>query len=273
MKTAELQGRPVVRRAGDIAFRIHGPEDGVPVVMGHSILTSGAMWEAQAHLLAQQRFRVICLDIRGHGASDTTPAPYGMDGLAADVVAVLDELRIDRAHYVGLSLGGMVGVGLGIHHADRVLSLCLCDMRADTPPAASAPWDERMGVARAADSCAPLTESTLERWFGRPFLDANPGVVARLSDIIGGTSVEGFSGCAQAIQRMDYLPQVSRITVPVTLIVGERDSVLPDAMRALKEQIPGAEFVEIEAAGHLPNIERPAAFDAALLRHFQRVAR
>lgn len=272
MKTAESQGRPVTRRAGDIAFRVDGPDDGIAVLMVHSILTSRAMWETQARLLARQGFRVICLDIRGHGTSAATPAPYSMDDLAVDTVAVLDELQINRVHYVGLSLGGMIGVGLGIHHADRILSLCLCDMRADTPPAASTPWDERMSIARAAGTCAPLADSTLERWFGRPFLDANPGVAARLGGIIGGTSVEGFAGCAQAIQRMDYLPQVGRIKVPTTLIVGERDSVLPEAMRVLKEQIPGAEFVEIEGAGHLPNIEHPAAFDAALLRHFMRVA-
>jgi 3-oxoadipate enol-lactonase len=261
----------MTNRAGDIAFQVQGRGDGVPVVLAHSILSSGAMWSEQASLLAEQGFRAVCIDARGHGASNATPAPYSMDQLAADTIAVLDALKIDRAHYVGLSLGGMSGVALGLRHADRLRSLCLCDMRADTPPAASAPWDERIAIARAAGSCAPLAGPTLERWFGLPFLNAHPDTAARLHDIAQATSVEGFAGCAQAIQRMDYLPEVGHIAVPTTLLVGARDSVLPDAMRVLAEHIPGAVFEEIEDAGHLPNVERPEAFGAALLRSLARV--
>ncbi|VWX61810.1 3-oxoadipate enol-lactonase [Burkholderiales bacterium 8X] len=260
------------QRAGDIAFQVHGADDGVPVVLAHSILSSGAMWSSQAGMLASHGYRAVCIDARGHGASAATAAPYDMDGLAADTVSVLDALGIAKAHYVGLSLGGMSGMGLGLGHADRLLSLCLCDMRADTPAAASAPWDERIAIARAAESCAPLAQPTLERWFGRPFLDANPDDAARLLAIAKSTAVEGFVGCAEAIQRMDYLPRVDRIAVPTTLLVGSRDGVLPDAMRELARRIPGAVFEEIDDAGHLPNVERPEAFDAALLRHLARVA-
>jgi 3-oxoadipate enol-lactonase len=259
-------------RTGDIAFQTHGDAHATPVVLAHSILSSGAMWATQARMLVEHGFRAICIDARGHGGSAATPAPYTMDQLAADTVSVLDALAIPRAHYVGLSLGGMSGVGLGLGHADRLLSLCLCDMRADTPPAAAAPWDERMAIAREAGSCAPLAEPTLERWFGRAFLDANPGTARRLHDVACATSVEGFAGCAQAIQQMDYLAAVDRIRVPTMLVVGARDGVLPDAMRELSTRIPGAVFEEIDDAGHLPNVERPDAFDAVLLRHLARVA-
>ncbi|MDN8617369.1 alpha/beta fold hydrolase [Variovorax ginsengisoli] len=257
-------------RAGDIAFLTHGNSDATPVVLAHSILSSGAMWSSQASLLVEHGFFVVCIDARGHGASGATPAPYSMDGLADDTVSVLDTLKIERAHYVGLSLGGMSGVGLGLRHADRLLSLCLCDMRADTPAAAAAPWDERIAIAQAARSCAPLAEPTLERWFGRAFLEANASTASLLRNVASTTSVDGFAGCARAIQAMDYLAVVDRVETPTSLIVGARDGTLPDAMRALAQRIRGAVFEVIEDAGHLPNVERPDAFNAALLRHLER---
>jgi 3-oxoadipate enol-lactonase len=253
--------------AGDIAVQVQGPERGAAVLMTHSILSSSMMWTAQARLLAEQGFRVICADTRGHGQSQAGAAPYTMQDLVDDSVAVLDGLDIARAHYVGLSLGGMSGFGLGILQPDRVLSLCLCDARADMPPAMAAPWDERIAIAQAS-GCAGLAQSTAERWFGRAFLEAHPAIEQQFMQAIASTSVAGFEGCARAIQGLDYLGRVGQIQSPTTLIVGANDGPLPQAMQALKDLIPGAVIEVIANAGHLPNIDQPAAFNAALLRHF-----
>lgn len=253
--------------AADIAVLVQGPAQGAPVLMTHSILSSSMMWDVQAQLLADRGYRVIRADTRGHGHSQATAAPYTMQDLVADSVAVLDGLGIARAHYVGLSLGGMSGFGLGLSHPDRVMSLCLCDARADMTPAMAAPWDERIAIAKTS-GCAGLAQSTAERWFGRAFLDAHPAVAQQFLDAIASTSVAGFEGCACAIQGLDYLGQVGQIRVPTTLIVGANDGPLPQAMQSLKALIPGSVIHIIADAGHLPNIDQPAAFNAALLGHF-----
>ncbi|WP_233838180.1 alpha/beta fold hydrolase [Paraburkholderia sp. ZP32-5] len=255
--------------AGDIAIYTQGAPDAPVVVMAHSILSSSMMWEAQAALLAARGWRVICADTRGHGASQAEASAWTMDDLAADTIAVLDALAIERAHYVGLSLGGMSGFGLGIRHADRLLSLCLCDARADAPAAFAAPWDERIELARR-DGCGALAVSTTERWFGKPFVEAHPEIAARFRSTAAATSTDGFIGCARAIQKLDYLRDVTCIDVPTTLIVGANDAALPQAMEQLSTLIPEARLDVIANAGHLPNIDQPDAFNDALLRHLQR---
>jgi 3-oxoadipate enol-lactonase len=266
--TSEI--RVIRAPAGGIAVHLDGPAGGTPVVLTHSILSSSMMWSAQAEWLAAAGLRVVRIDARGHGGSDAPPAPYTMDMLGDDTVAVLDTLGIARAHYVGLSLGGMSGFGLGIRHADRFASLALCASRADAPGPVAQPWDERIALVRQHGSCGVLAESTLERWFGRAFLDAQPALAAAFRTTAASTQVPGFIGCARAIQGLDYLGRVGRIAVPTTLIVGARDGVLPEANRDLHQRIPGAAFELVDGAGHLPNIDLPRGFDAALRRHLAR---
>lgn len=266
----ETRNMKVRGAGGDIALQVSGRKDGPAVLLSHSILSSSAMWREQAQLLAQRGLRVICADTRGHGASAAPPAPYVMDDLVADVVAVLDALAIERVHLVGLSLGGMLGFGLGILQPQRVASLVLCDARADAPPAFAAPWNERI-EAVLREGCAALAASTTERWFGKPFLEAHPDIARSFREGAATTSAEGFIGCARAIQRLDYLARVDRIVAPTTLVVGANDGPLPQAMADLQRLIPGSVLEVIADAGHLPNIDQPAAFNAALLRHFERV--
>lgn len=256
--------------AGELTVYIQGDQAAPAVFMTHSILSSSMMWERQAAMLAGRGWRVIRADIRGHGASAAPASPYAMEDLVADTVGVLDLLSLDRVHYIGLSLGGMIGFGLGIGHADRLLSLCLCDARADAPPAFAAPWDERIAIARRL-GCAALAESTAERWFGKDFLESHPATAQRFHDVMAGTPVDGFEGCARAIQKLDYLTSLASIAVPTTLIVGGNDGPLPQAMREIQALIRGATLEVVADAGHLPNIDQPDAFEAALLRHLERV--
>lgn len=267
----EIQKHHVPGAASEMAVYVQGNAAAPTVVMSHSILSSSMMWDAQAELLAAAGWRVIRIDTRGHGDSHAPAVSCTMDDLAADTVAVLDALGIARAHYVGLSLGGMSGLGLGIHHGERLLSLCLCDARADMTAAFAAPWDERIAQARE-HGCGVLAESTTERWFGKAFLESHPAIAQRFRDAVASTSFEGFAACARAIQKLDYLPRVGEITAPTTLIVGANDGPLPQAMRELQALISGAVLEVIPDAGHLPNIDQPEAFNAALLRHLARVA-
>lgn len=266
-----VEQRNVAGAAGELAVFVQGDPRGPAVLMAHSVLSSSMMWEEQAALLAARGFHVVRADTRGHGASAAPKGPYTLDDLAADTVAVMNALHITRAHYIGLSLGGMSGFALGLHHADRLLSLVLCDCRADAPAAFAAPWDERVATAQQHGSCAPLAQSTIERWFGVSFLERHPAVADRFQRTAAATSVEGFVGCARAIQHLDYLAGVPRIAVPTTLIVGANDGPLPAALRDIQGLVPGAALEVIADAGHLPNVDQPGAFNAALLRHFDRV--
>jgi 3-oxoadipate enol-lactonase len=256
--------------AGRLAVQRWGDDAAPAVLMNHSILASSQMWEEQAALLAERGWQVLCLDTRGHGQSEAPQPPYTVADLADDNIAVLDGLGIAKAHFVGLSLGAMTGFGIGIDHADRILSLCLCDGRADTPPAMRGMWEERIVLARA-QGCAPLAAGTLERWFSPQFMQQHPERVAPLQAAIEKTSANGFVGAAQAIQALDELGRVSRIKLPTTFIVGANDGPLPQAMRELQALVPGAKLEVIADAGHLPNIDQPEAYNAALLRHLDGV--
>jgi len=142
--------------AGKLAVQRWGDPGAPAVLMAHSILSSHMMWRGQARLLAAQGWQVLCADTRGHGGSEAPAGPYTMDQLAADSVAVLDGLGIAKAHYVGLSLGGMSGFGVALNHTDRLLSLVVCDARADMPAAAGAVWNERIDLAPLAEKlCGP----------------------------------------------------------------------------------------------------------------------
>lgn len=260
----------VGRPDATLNVQLHGrPGTRAPVFFSHSILSSSAMWRGQVERLQQQGWYVICADTRGHGQSSTTSPQATMETLVADTVAVLDALQLPQVHYVGLSLGGMSGFGLALQHAGRLASLCLCDARADAPPEVALPWNDRIAAAEQ-HGCQALAGATLERWFGQSFLQAHPATQTWLHEIAAQTSTPGFVACARAIQTLNYLPQVHDIKTPTTLIVGANDGVLPQAMQQLAQRIEGSAYECIADAGHLPNIDQPAAFDAALLRHLAR---
>lgn len=244
-----------------------GPLDGPCVLFSHSIMTSSAMWKHQLQLLRGEGYRAIAYDARGHGRSSVSPPPYDLPGLADDVAALLDALRLARVHFVGLSLGGMVAFDLMARYPQRLLSAMICDARADAPEIFARPWDERIGVARSRGMQA-LAEPTTARWFGADFrASAQAGAIRAL---ICETPVQGFIGTARAIQSFDYRFALARAAMPVTLLCGENDASLLPEMAALAAQISGAVMETTPGAGHLPNVENPLHFDAALLRHLAR---
>lgn len=256
--------------AGPLSVRLGNKAGKETILFNHSLLTASAIWHRQARYLVEAGWRVICLDMRGHGQSATPPAPYAMDDLVRDNIAVLDALGVAKTHYVGVSQGGMTGLGLGIRHADRIASLCICAARADAPPPFAAAWEDRIALVRSKGIDA-LAGPTTERWFGAEFLGSHPAVAADLLACIRQTSAEGFIGCAQAIQGLNYLGDVPAIKAPLSLVIGSRDDGLLEPMRHLGKILPHSEYNEIDGAGHLPQIDRPAEFDRILRHHLRRV--
>lgn len=260
---------PVVRVGETELFQeIEGPEGAPWIICSNSLGATHRMWAPQMALLTKSH-RVLRYDTRGHGGSAAPNAPYQLADLARDVVALMDHHGIDKADYLGLSLGGMTGLGLALHHADRIERLICCDARADAPPPFAKMWDERIAAVEA-NGVAALWPGTLERWL-TPECQAREGeMVDQLKADFELTSAEGYKGCSAAISGLDFLRHLGSITLPVLYIVGDQDSgASPETMRAMADATPGAQFKEIGNAAHIANIDNPEAFNAAVTRFLQ----
>lgn len=252
--------------AGDLHVncQLSGPERAPLVVLSHSLASSGIMWEQQMPALVGG-YRVLRYDTRGHGGSDAPAGPYTLDQLGDDVVALLDALDIERVHWVGLSMGGMIGQNLALRHPRRLLSLALCDTTSRVPDEARAVWDERIAEAER-NGMQGLCDATMERWFTPPFLAENGPQLECIREQFLATPTSGYVGCCQAIRDLDYTEALSTVSLPTHLIVGARDpSAPPAASRTIQGIIEGATLSVIDDASHLSNVEQPDAFNEALL--------
>jgi 3-oxoadipate enol-lactonase len=204
--------------------------------------------------------------MRGHGGSDPVAGDYTMSALAADVARVLDALGLDRVHYIGLSIGGMIGQAFALEHGNRLLSAMWCDTLPGTPEGGGAVWEERKKPVREANSLAPLADATVERWFTDEFKARNPARHKQIRDTIIGTTPAGYLGCASAIQNFDFTARLPSVTLPVLVVCGDDDAgTPPEANRRIASLVPGARYEEIARARHLPNVERADAFNRIML--------
>jgi 3-oxoadipate enol-lactonase len=177
----------------------------------------------------------------------------------------MDALHVEKAHWVGLSMGGMIGQALALNHAERIASLALCDTAASLPPDAQAVWAERIRTAREK-GLSLLVDGTMERWFTPPFLRLNPPMVRRIREIFLATPVDGYVGCSEAIRGLGYLERLHKIDLPTLILVGSEDQGTPiSASEAMKERIRASELCVIPSAAHLSNIEQPEVFNRELV--------
>jgi 3-oxoadipate enol-lactonase len=246
----------------DVNYELGGPADAPVVMLSNSFLTDYGMWDFQMPAFAA-KYRVLRYDSRGHGGTQATPGPYSIELLAADAVALLDALGIRRAHFVGLSMGGMVAQLLAAKSADRLLSVALCDTACRLPPPSA--WDDRIKLAYAQGASAFMKPMT-ERWLTQGFRERHPEIVDKFGAMIARTSLEGIVGCAQAIRNMDLEPILSGIGVPTLIVVGEHDFGTPvSAAEFLHGRIKESKLAIIKGAAHLPNVEQTPTFDRTVL--------
>ena len=185
-------------------YDLTGPEDAPVVCITHSLASDGGSWAEQVPPLLQAGFRVLRLDMRGHGGSDPVAGEYTMKALASDVAAALGALSIPRVHYIGLSIGGMIGQAFAIDHAAKLISAMWCDTLPASPIGAAAMWDERMNTVRRANSLEPLADGTVERWFTDAFKPRNPGRWKQIRDTVAATTPAGYLGCSAAIMNFRF---------------------------------------------------------------------
>lgn len=242
-------------------YQIEGDDDAPVLMLCNSLGTTLEMWEPQMSSLLTQ-FRVLRYDARGHGQSDVPAGPYTVEQLGQDALALLDHLGLKRVNFCGLSMGGMTGMWLGTHHANRLKRLVLCNTAAKlgTPEL----WNSRLAVL-ARDGMAGLADGVLDRWFTQRFQKRAPHVIKKVRDMLLGTTAQGYEANVIAIREMDQLADIAKVDVPTLVISGRHDgSTPPELGREITQRISGSRYVELDAA-HLSNWEQAGAFTVALM--------
>jgi 3-oxoadipate enol-lactonase len=242
------------------------------LTMSNSLTCDLSMWDEQARLLSRN-FKVLRYDTRGHGETGATAGAYTLEQLADDAKGLFDALGVEHTHWVGLSLGGMIGQICALRYPDLFQSMALCDTTSRYPPEAALVWAERIRIAEAKGMEA-LVESTLGRWFPEPYRSSHQNVMSRFARMIEATSVAGYVGCSHAIPKINVTDRLKEVRCPAIIIVGEQDTGTPVAMaRDIHNAMPASSLVVIPSAGHLPNIDQPQPFNDALLGFLENVRR
>jgi 3-oxoadipate enol-lactonase len=247
-----------------VSYTAQGPADAPVVVLSNSLGATRAMWDPQVPALAE-RFRVISYDTRGHGESPAPAGPYDLDDLVDDVVALLDEIGAERAHFAGLSLGGMTGMRLAAREPARVHRLAVLCTSAKADPQG---FLDRAAAARSGGT-APLAPTVVSRWLTPEYAAQHPDLVTRLEAMIAGADDEGYASCCEVVAGLDLREDLARITAPTLVVSATEDPALPpEHQQVIADGIPGAELLTLSPAAHLANLERTLEVTGALLGHF-----
>jgi 3-oxoadipate enol-lactonase len=246
-----------------INYTLEGPANAPVVTMSHSLATDLSMWDPTVPVL-KERFRVLRYETRGHGQTEAPKGAYTLEQLADDALALLKALGIERTHWVGLSMGGMIGQTLALKAPHVFASLSLCDTSSRIPAEAKSAWQDRIRTAES-QGMEPLVEPTLARWFTEPFRQSRKDVVGKVAAMIRTTPPAGYAGCCHAISALDLTERIHAIKMPTIAIVGEDDPGTPVAAhKVIHERIAGSRLEIIPKAAHLSNMEQPERFNKAL---------
>jgi 3-oxoadipate enol-lactonase len=252
MKTAKVNGT-------EIHYELHGKQGSSWLILSHSLACSTRMWDPQVAAL-KDRYCILNYDMRGHGKSAAPAGPYTLDMLADDVLGLMKHLGIERAKYIGLSIGGMIGQHLALKEPKRFEKMVLADTGHAQTPETIKQWEERIRIAES-QGMKPLVPGTMERWFTPAFRDKPEA--RKIAEIVASTPVAGYVGCGQAIMKLNTTARLSDIKLPVLVITGESDGAAAGT-KYIGEHVPGAKFVSIPQAAHIANIEQPEKFNQAL---------
>ncbi|MFC7514899.1 3-oxoadipate enol-lactonase [Herbaspirillum sp. GCM10030257] len=242
-------------------YEVDGQEGRPWLILSNSLGTHLEMWAPQMAAL-RSRFRVLRYDTRGHGMSAVPEGPYSVEQLGRDVVALMDELGIARAHFCGLSMGGMTGMWLGVHAAERIDRLVLCNTSALIGPAEV--WNTRIAKVNSEGMDA-IVPAVIDRWFTPAYQQRAPQEVAQVRDMLLQTPADGYTANCAAVRDMDQRADIAGIKAPTLVIAGTHDLATPAKDgKAVADSIPGARYVELDAA-HLSNWEQAERFTATLV--------
>ncbi len=246
----------------NIAYRFDGPVDGPVLMLSNSLMSTHRMWDPQMTAFTS-RFRVLRYDTRGHGASESSAGPYTIALLAEDAAALIEALDIGSVHFLGLSMGGMIGQQLAVSRPDLVQRLVLCNTASEMPTVEM--WNERIAIAKR-DGIEGLVANTIQRWFTSPFVQHSPAAVGFVEGMIRDTGADGYIACASAVRDMSQTHILKDIAAESLVVIGENDpACTPEQGLVLVKEISGAQKIVIAEAAHLSNIEKPVEFNRTVL--------
>lgn len=254
------------RQGKQLAVYTEGLKDAPVLVFSNSLGTDHGMWQSQVSEL-KSHFNVITYDTRGHGESDVI-SDTTLQNLAEDVVDILDALKVEKAHFCGISMGGITGLWLGIHHPERFLSITVANSAAKIGQAEA--WLSRAESVEQ-NGLAELVKTTHTRWFSEKF-DYQHNVVAQTTiQSLANTPAQGYANACRALAHADLRDEITQIQVPVLLIAGTADPVttVVDA-EFMQNAIKNSQIAKLEAS-HLSNIEQPQRFTQEMTRFIQQI--
>ncbi|HVO57187.1 MAG TPA: 3-oxoadipate enol-lactonase [Dongiaceae bacterium] len=248
-----------------IHYSFSGNAQGPVLVLSNSLGTNFSLWDPQTAAFERQ-FHLLRYDMRGHGQSSSPPAPYSVPEFTADLLALAAHLGVGRFHFCGLSVGGMIGMCLGLTAASRINKLVLCNTGPSIGTVES--WKTREDIVRRL-GMKEVARITPDRWFTRRFQAAEPETVARMMRVVESTDPEGYIAACNAVRDYNVRSEVARIQLPTLVISGAHDPATPPADgRFIAERIAGARYVELDAA-HLSNVEQADAFTREVISFLQ----
>lgn len=245
---------------------IPGPEGAETVVLSNSLGSTLHMWDRNVDALAEH-FTVVRYDTRGHGKSSVVPGPAHLDDLCDDVIALLDELGLDKVHFVGLSLGGMTGMRLGVRNPERLLGLVVLCTSPYLGPGCN--WTDRAALVRAEGTGA-VANAVVDRWYSPGFLAREDERVAQARGVVAATPPEGYAACCEAIASMDLRDELAQITAPTLAIAGADDPATPPPhLAGIAEAVQSGTVLVVPESAHLANDEQSEVINPAIITHLQ----
>jgi 3-oxoadipate enol-lactonase len=240
---------------------VAGPDGAPALMLSNSLGCNLQMWEPQIDALTR-RFRVIRYDRRGHGQSGVTPGPYSMERFGRDVLGILDHLEIERVHWCGLSMGGMVGQWLAAHAPQRVGKIILANTACHYPDPTN--WLNRI-QAVSQGGLASVADTVIASWLTAGFRERQPQLTARLKAMLLACPVQGYVASCEALSRLDQRGLLPQIRSPTLVIAGRHDVATPvAAAEFIRDRIAGASLSVLDAA-HISNVEQPQAFTETVI--------
>ncbi|GAC1523476.1 MAG: 3-oxoadipate enol-lactonase [Collimonas sp.] len=252
---------PVARiNQTDIFYLAEGNPDNPGIVLSNSLGTDHGMWQAQADALVRNFF-VIRYDTRGHGQSASSKGSCQLQQLGQDVIALLDFLHIEKAHFCGISMGGMIGQWLGIHAPERLKKLVVANTAAKIGTAEA--WINRAKAVRA-EGLDAIADSAASRWFSPSFVKSGPSIIAKLVAHLRSQNAEGYASCCEALAEADLRGEIHAIPNATLIIAGQYDPVTTESDAVLMQQkIKGSKMMTLPAS-HISNVEAEQLFTRAL---------
>ncbi len=240
---------------------VEGRDSGPTLMLSNSLGSTMQMWEPQMAAFTKL-YRVVRYDRRGHGKSGVPPGPYSMERFGKDVLAILDDLNIEKVHWCGLSMGGMVGQWLGANAPQRIDRMILANTSCYYPDPTN--WNNRIKAVKEG-GIVSVADAVIAGWLTADFRERNPQVAARMKAVLVASPVEGYIACCEALSKLDQRDLLPKIKARTLVIAGRKDMSTPvEAGEYIRSHIPGASMTLLDAA-HISNVEQPHDFTEAVI--------